>query len=288
MNAPRSPLSRKFLDMHQQDGCFIVPNAWDIGSAKMLEAAGFPALATTSAGIAFSLGRVDHGYAPQESRVDRDTMLERVRAMAAALRVPLSADLEAGYGASPDDVAETIARAIDGGAAGGNIEDFAGDEHRPLFDLELAVRRLRAAREAIDRSGVPFVLVGRTDSLLVNPGSIDECVRRGNAFREAGADCVFVPGATDPQTISTLVREIDAPLNVVVGLSGNRMSLAELEKLGVRRVTIGGSLARATYHLIRRAAEEMMSIGTFTFADDQVAHGELNEIFERHTVPPVR
>jgi len=281
MNALQSELARKFLNMHQQDGCFIVPNAWDVGSAKILEAAGFPALATTSAGIAFSLGRVDHGYAPADCRVDRDTMIERVRAMAAELRVPLSADLEAGYGASPDEVAETIRRAIDAGAAGGNIEDFAGDKQRPLFDLELATRRIRAAREAIDRSGVPFVLVGRTDSLLVDPASLDECVRRGNAYREAGADCVFVPGAIDPDTISTLVRKIDAPINVVVGLSGNRVSLAELKQLGVRRVTIGGSLARATYHHIRLAAQEMMALGTFTFADEQMAHAELNEIFER-------
>lgn len=281
MDAPQSQLARKFLEMHQQDGCFIVPNAWDIGSAKILEAAGFAALATTSAGIAFSLGRVDHGYAPEASRVDRDTMLERVRAMAAELRVPLSADLEAGYGASPDEVAETITRALDAGASGGNIEDFAGDKHRPLFDIELAVRRIRAAREAIDRRGVPFVLVGRTDSLLVDPGSLDECVRRGNAFREAGADCIFVPGAVDPETIATLVREIDAPLNVVVGLSGNKVSLADLKKLGVRRVTIGGSLARATYHHIRQAAREMLALGTFTFADEQIAHGELNDIFER-------
>lgn len=280
MNAPHSELARRFLDMHQQESCFIVPNAWDIGSAKILEAAGFAALATTSAGIAFSLGRVDHGYAKAASRVDRDTMLERVRTMAAELRVPLSADLEAGYGASPDEVAETIELAIDAGAAGGNIEDFAGDKHRPLFDLELAVRRMRAARAAIDQRGVPFVLVGRTDSLLVDPSSIDECVRRGNALREAGADCIFVPGAVDPATISTLVRKIDAPLNVVVGLSGNRVSLAELKQLGVRRVTIGGSLARATYHHIRQAAREMLALGTFTFADEQIAHGELNEIFE--------
>lgn len=281
MNAPRLESARKFRELHQQDGCFIVPNAWDIGSAKVLEAAGFPAIATTSAGIAFSLGRVDHGYAPASARVERDAMLERAGAMAAELRVPLSADLEAGYGASPDAVAETINKAIDVGCAGGNIEDFTGDLQQPLFELELAVARLRAAREAIDRRGVPFVLVGRTDSLLASPDSLSDCVRRGNAYREAGADCIFVPGASDRDTIATLVREIDAPINIVVGLSGNRLSHAELKQLGVRRITIGGSLARAMYHHIREAAREMLEQGTFTFADAQIAHGELNQIFER-------
>lgn len=288
MNAQRLKLAQKFLELHRQDGCFIVPNAWDIGSAKILEAAGFPAIATTSAGIAFSLGRVDHGYAPASARVDRDTMLERVRAMASELRVPLSADLEAGYGSLPEVVAETIGKALDAGAAGGNIEDFTGQKDSPLFELPLAVERIQAAREAIDRRDAPFVLVGRTDSLQVNPGSIEECVRRGNAYREAGADCIFVPGASSPEAIEILVREIDAPINIVMGLVGNRLTLAELKKLGVRRVTIGGSLARAVFHHIRRAAVEMLERGTFTFADEQVAHGELNQIFEVADVEPAR
>jgi 2-methylisocitrate lyase-like PEP mutase family enzyme len=288
MNAQRPELAQKFLELHRHDGCFIVPNAWDIGSAKMLEAAGYSAIATTSAGIAFSLGRVDHGYAPASERVDRDTMLERVRAMASELRVPLSADLEAGYGISPDAVAETIGKALDAGASGGNIEDFTGQKDRPLFELPLAVERIKAAREAIDRRDAAFVLVGRTDSLLANPGSIEECVRRGNAYREAGADCIFVPGASSPETIDTLVREIDAPINVVMGLSGNRLTLAELKELGVRRVTIGGSLARAVFHHIRRAAMEMLEQGTFTFADEQVAHAELNQIFEGAERPRAR
>jgi 2-methylisocitrate lyase-like PEP mutase family enzyme len=284
MNAP-SPLERArvFRDMHQQEGCFLLPNAWDVGSAKILEAAGFAALATTSAGVAFSLGRVDHGYAPAMARVDRDTMLERVRSMAAELRVPLSADLEAGYGRSPEQVAETVTMALQSGAAGGNIEDFAGDPREPLFELQLSVERIRAARAAIEGRGLPFVLVARTDSLLAKPGSVAESVRRGNLFREAGADCIFVPGASDRDTIGTLVREIAAPINVVMGLSGNTLTFAELRELGVRRVTIGGSLARAMYHHMRQAAREMMELGTFHFADQQVAHGELNDIFAPRT-----
>lgn len=282
----RRTRAQEFLDMHRRPGCFIVPNAWDVGTARILEAAGFSAIATTSAGIAFSLGRVDHGYAPADARVDRDTMLARVQAMASALSVPLTADLEAGYGTSPGQVADTIARAIDAGLAGANIEDFTGDQAHPLFDLELAVERIAAAREAIDKRGVPFVLVARTDGFLTTrPDAFAECVRRGNAFRRAGADCVFVPGVSDPETIGRLVEEIEAPLNVVMGLSGSTLSLAELQALGVRRITIGGSLARAMYHHIWQAAKEMLQHGTFAFANDQITHAELNRIFEPRREP---
>ena len=215
-------------------------------------------------------------------------MIERITAMASELRVPLSTDLEAGYGSSPEAVAETIGKALEAGAAGGNIEDFTGQKDGPLFELPLAVERIQAAREAIDRRDAPFVLVGRTDSLQATPGSIAECVRRGNAYREAGADCIFVPGASSPEAIEILVREIDAPINVVMGLSGNGLTVAELKKLGVRRVTIGGSLARAVFHHIRQAAVEMLEQGTFTFADEQVAHGELNQLFEGAHVDPAR
>jgi 2-methylisocitrate lyase-like PEP mutase family enzyme len=280
MDSARLERARRFRDMHQEEGCFIIPNAWDIGSAKMLQAAGFTALATTSAGIAFSLGRVDHGYAPAHARVDRDTMLARVRDMAQELTIPLTADLEAGYGTSPEAVADTIQRALDAGVAGGNIEDFSGDKHKPLFDLELAVDRIRAAREAIDRHGAPFVLVGRTDSYQIAPDSLSECIRRGNALREAGADCIFVPGVSDVKTIEQLVREIHAPINLVMGLSGSPLSFAQLKSLGVRRITIGGSLARAVYFHIAQAAKEMLEHGTFSFGSNQVAHGELNRIFE--------
>jgi 2-methylisocitrate lyase-like PEP mutase family enzyme len=275
-------LVREFHDRHARPGCFIVPNAWDVGSASMLEAAGFTAVATTSAGVAFSLGRADHGFGSRAARVDRDTMLERVREMAQAISVPLTADLEAGYGASPASVADTIQRAIEAGASGGNIEDYTGDRGAPLFDFSLAVERIRAARAAIDASGETFVLVARTDGLLVDPGgAFAECVRRANAFHEAGADCIFVPGAADRDTIGRLVREIDAPLNVVSGLSGDALSLAELAELGVRRVTIGGSLVRSLYYRIREAAQEMLEHGTFGFAERQISQAELNAIFER-------
>lgn len=276
---PRRAQAQAFHDLHRRPGCFLVPNAWDIGSARILEAAGFPAIATTSAGVAFSLGRPDHGYLGAEARVDRRTMLDRVASIAAGISVPLTADLEAGYGESPDQVAGTVTMAIGAGAAGGNIEDFTGRDDRPLFDLHLAADRIRAARAAVDASGVPFVLVGRTDCLLVADQALPAAVRRGNALREAGADCVFVPGASDRQTIATLVTEIDAPINIVVGLTGNRLSLADLREIGVRRVTIGGSLARSMYHHMWQAAREMAEHGTFRYADQQIPQSRLNEIF---------
>jgi 2-methylisocitrate lyase-like PEP mutase family enzyme len=266
-----------FVELHRA-GCFVLPNAWDAGSARLLESVGFPALATTSAGIAFSYGRPDHAEHVPGGRLDRDVMLSRVGEIVNAVRVPVSADLEEGYGAAPEAVAETITMALAVGAVGGNIEDYTGDDHQPLYDRALAVDRIRAARAAVDASGQPFVLVGRTDVLQFQ-GPLAECVDRANAYLEAGADCAFVPGAADAETIALLVRELAGPLNVVMGLTGSALSMVELAELGVRRVTVGGSLARALYGHLRRAAEELKDQGTFTYADAQVPHPELNEIF---------
>ncbi|GAA3776583.1 isocitrate lyase/phosphoenolpyruvate mutase family protein [Streptomyces coacervatus] len=270
--------------MHQE-GCFLLPNAWDVGSARILEAAGFPAVATTSAGVAFSLGRPDHDFFSEqapEGRVGRETMIRRVREIADEVAVPLSADLEDGYGEAPETVATTISMTLAAGAAGGNIEDFTGDRTRPLHDEELAADRIRAARAAVDTNGSPFVLVGRTDVLLVG-GSLDEAVRRANAYLAAGADCAFVPGAADAATIGTLVRELDGPLNVVMGLTGGALSLDDLRALGVRRVTVGGSIARAMYGHLLRTARELADQGTFSYADAQIPQGELNRLFQSGT-----
>ncbi|GAA1551278.1 isocitrate lyase/phosphoenolpyruvate mutase family protein [Dactylosporangium maewongense] len=273
---------QQFVDLHRE-GCFLLPNAWDAGSARVLESAGFPAIATTSAGIAFSLGRPDHDFfadhGPQ-ARLDRTTMLDRVREIVAAVDVPVSADLEEGFGTSPEDVAATISMAVAAGAAGGNIEDFTGSRARPLHDQALAVERIRAARAAVSSSGEPFVLVGRTDALIVG-GTLTDAVDRANAYLAAGADCAFVPGAADPATIGTLVRELTGPLNVVMGLTGGTLSLAALRDLGVRRVTVGGSIARAMYHHLRRAARELAEHGTFTYADTQLSQSDLNDLFRR-------
>ncbi|MFF3989583.1 isocitrate lyase/phosphoenolpyruvate mutase family protein [Streptomyces sp. NPDC001797] len=273
----RRERAARFVELHRE-GCFLLPNAWDAGSARVLESAGFPAVATTSAGIAFSLGRADHDYGG--GRVDRATMVDRIREIAAEVRVPVSADLEDGFGEAPGTVAETISMTLAAGAAGGNIEDFTGDRSRPLYDPELAAERIRAAREAVDAAGEPFVLVGRTDVLLTG-GRLDEAVRRANAYLAAGADCAFVPGAADAGTIATLVREIAGPLNVVMGLTGGALSLADLRGLGVRRVTVGGSIARAMYAQLLAAARELAERGTFSYADKQLSQTDLNELFRR-------
>jgi 2-methylisocitrate lyase-like PEP mutase family enzyme len=274
VNENRRTHAERFVELHR-DGCFLLPNAWDVGSARILESAGFPAVATTSAGVAFSLGRPDHGFA-RENRVDRETMIRRLGEIAEAVTVPVSADLEEGYGEAPETVATTISMTVAAGAAGGNIEDFTGDPTRPLYDPELAADRIRAARAAA--ADEPFVLVGRTDVLLTG-GSLDESIRRANAYLAAGADCAFVPGAADATTIGTLVRELDGPLNVVMGLTGNALSMDDLRTLGVRRVTVGGSIARAMYGHMVRAAREMADQGTFSYADDQIPQAELNELF---------
>jgi len=272
--------AQRFVDLHRA-GCFLLPNVWDVGSARLLESVGFPALATTSAGVAFSLGRPDHDFFAEEpdgGRLDRDPMMRRLAEIASEVRVPLSADLEDGYGESPEAVAQTTSLAIAAGAAGGNIEDFTGERARPLYDAKLATERIRAARSAIDAAGRPFVLNGRTDALLTGAG-LSEAVERANAYLAAGADCAFVPGAGDAETIGRLVRELDGPLNVVMGLTGNALSVADLADLGVRRVTVGGSLARSLYEHLRRAAIELRDLGTFSYADQQVPQSELNAIF---------
>ncbi len=267
-------------DLHS-DGCLLLPNAWDAGSARLLAAAGFPALATTSAGVAFSHGRPDHDFLAGRgagARLGRATMMRRVGEIADAVRVPVSADLEEGYGAEPEVVAETVALAVAAGAAGGNIEDFTGDPAGPLVGRDLAVDRIAAARAAAAR---PFVLVGRTDALLVGR-PVAEAVDRANAYLAAGADCAFVPGASDAATIGLLVRELAGPLNVVMGLTGGTLTMAELADLGVRRVTVGGSLVRAMYGHLRRAADELRR-GTFTYAADQISQDELNDVFRPAT-----
>jgi len=270
-----NPRAARFRDLHRE-GRFVMANPGEAGSAVLLARAGSPALGTTSAGIAFSLGLPDH------QRVDRATMLARVRAIAAAVDVPVSADMEAGYGASPAEVATTITLAIDAGAVGGNLEDLSGDPAAPLLDQELATERIRAARAAADRRGQPFTLTARTDCFLVkHPDAFNEAVRRLGRYRAAGADCLFAPGLGDRDTIAALVRAVDGPVNVVMGLVGSTLTVADLAACGVRRISLGGSLARATYGLMRRAAEEILGPGTFGYADGQIGHAELCALFER-------
>lgn len=264
-----------FRKLHTIDDIFLMPNAWNAGSACLLAAAGFFSIATTSAGIAYSAGRPDY-----EGKVSRDEMLEAVRLIAGSVDIPVSADLEAGYGESPEQVGETIALAVKAGVVGANIEDYRGGAQSPLYEKAVSVDRIKAARKAADASGIPFTLTARTDCFMVGMSDpFAEAVERANLYRAAGADCLFIPGAKDIATIAALVREIDGPLTVVMGFSGPSMTVAELKAVGVRRISIGGSLARATFGLIRRAAQEMREQGTFSFADEQIPDPELRKFF---------
>ena len=265
----------RFRELHTGLQTFLMPNAWDPGSACMLATGGFQCLATTSAGIAYSLGQPDY-----EGCVSRSQMMERIHLIATAVDLPISADLEAGFGTAPQDVAETIRLAIQAGVVGGNIEDLSGDPHAPLFNIDLAAERIRAAREAADGSGIPFTLTARTDCYLAGvPSPFAEAVRRANLFRAMGADCLFVPGIKDAETIAALAREVDGQINVVMGLTGSALTVSQLSALGVKRISIGGSLARSALGLIRRAAQEMREHGSFSFAEQQIPDAELCSFF---------
>lgn len=264
-----------FLALHTRPQTFVLPNVWDAGSATVMAEAGFSALGTTSAGIAFAAGLPDDG------RIGRETMLDRIAGIAAAVDVPVSADIESGYAAEADGVAATIRGVIDAGAVGANLEDADPRRRGSLFAADHAVERVAAARAAADRGGGPFTLNARTDSYLV--GTADpfaDAVERAARYVAAGADCIFVPGVADAPTIARLAAAIDAPLNVVAGLVGRPLDVAELSRLGVRRVSIGGSLARAGLGLVRRAAQEMLD-GRFDFTAGAIPNDEINRMLAR-------
>lgn len=268
-----------FRDLHTSNGIFVMPNAWNAGSACMLEAAGFPAIGTTSAGIAFGLGLPDY-----EGALSREAALEETHKIANSVKAPVSADAESGYGHEPAEVAESILLFAAAGVVGASIEDYAASFGGSLYARTHAASRIRAAREAADSLEFPFTLTARAECYLVNhPDPFKESVERANLYREAGADCLFVPGVKDADTIGALVREIDGPVNVVMGLSGNLLTLGELGALGVKRVSIGGSLARATFGLIQRAAREIREQGTFTYSEDQISDESLCRFFSERT-----
>ena len=253
-----------------------MPNAWNAGSALLLEGAGFAAIGTTSAGIAYSLGKPDTTGALSVTEA-----LEETARIAGAVSVPVNVDAESGYGDSPEAVAECVRRCIDAGAVGAGIEDYTRDPAQPLYDRSLAVERIRAAREAADACGVPFVLTARAECYLYRvPDAFSESVTRSNLYREAGADCLYTPGVKDRDEVAALVREIDGPMNFVVGKATAHYTLDELGELGIRRVSIGGSLLRATFALAERAATEMKSHGRFTWAADQLDAADFDRLFE--------
>ena len=268
-----------FRRLHTVSPGFVMPNAWDAGSAVMLADAGFAAIATTSAGIAFSFGRPDYDPSHARLAMTRELMLDRVRQIVNAVDVAVNGDLEAGYGDAPEAVAATIRMAIDAGLCGGNIED-RNPSGGGLYDERLAVERIAAARAEIDRSGGTFVLTARTDAFLLGAGDpVAVSIRRANLFREAGADCLYPAGVADLSVVRQLVSEISGPLNVVTGLGQVRLNPGALIDAGVQRVSLGGAIARSALGFVRRCARELHERQTIEFAQLQIGQGELNTLF---------
>lgn len=270
--------AEQFRKLHRGPRILVLPNAWDVASARILEELGYPAIATTSAGVAFSLGY------PDGQRVSRAQMLEVVARIARAVRVPVTADMEAGYGTTVQDMSETAKALIAAGAIGMNLEDVTGEAESSQVNVALQVQKIQAIREAASSLGVPIVLNARTDVYLMPIGPaetrFDRTVERLRAYRQAGADCLFAPGVQDRETIAKLVGALDAPLNIL--LTPGCPPLRELEKLGVARASAGSSAMRATLGLLRRIGKELMEAGTYScLQDESVPFDELNQILAR-------
>jgi 2-methylisocitrate lyase-like PEP mutase family enzyme len=264
---------RLFRALHERDTAFVIPNPWDVGTARLLAHLGFEALATTSAGYAFTLGKRD-------GTIERDAMIAHVAAIAGASDLPVSADLENGYGDDPESVAETIRLAAAAGVVGGSIEDATGRRSDPLYERALAADRVRAAAEAARALPHPFTLTARAENFLVGRPDLGETIERLQAYQEAGADVLYAPGLTSEDEIAAVVGSVDRPVNVVMGLEGARFTLDALSALGVKRVSVGSALSRAALGAFLRAAREMQELGTFTFAEEAVGYRELSALFE--------
>jgi len=268
-----------FRRQHQGPGILVLPNVWDVASARIVEQVGFPAIATSSAGVAFALGY------PDGERISRDEMTSVVARIVAHVGVPVTADMEAGYGRGPEDAAATVRAVIAAGAVGMNFEDSPGEGGggEPLVPEALQVERVRAAREAANATGVPFVLNARTDVFLEQVGELAgrlaHAVRRLNAYRSAGADCLFAPGVSDPAAIAMLVKEVHGPLNVLAVAASP--PIRELERLGVARVSLGSGPMRAGLTVLRRLAEELRTAGTYGVLAGAIPHAELNRLLDQ-------
>lgn len=261
-----------FKALHERAGIFATPNPWDAGSARMLTGLGFEALATTSAGLAFSLGKPDG-----EGAVSRDETLRNIREIVAATHLPVSADLENGYGDTPEACAAAILQAAGAGLAGGSIEDATGRPDDPVYPFELSVDRIKAAAEAVRSLPFPFMLTARAENLIYGRPDMPDTIRRLVAYAEAGADVLFAPGLKTREEIETLVKALaPKPLNVVMGLGDVSFSLEALADMGVKRVSLGSSLVRAAYGAFYKAAREVREKGTFTYAAGAIAYGEIN------------
>lgn len=270
--------ARRFGELHRGGRILVLPNAWDVATARVIEGAGFPAVATTSAGVAATLGY------PDGQRISRDEMLDMVRRIAEAVQVPVTADMEAGYGRTTEEVAETARLVMEAGAIGMNLEDSPdATEGQVMEDADRQVEKIRAVVDVAGNMGVPFVLNARTDVYLRQAGEtegrFEEAVRRVSAYLRAGAGCAFVPGVADAETIGRLARAIDGPLNILAG--PRTPPVDELEKLGVARVSIGSGVTRAALTFTQRLAHVIRERGTFTFLEGILSHADVNRLLER-------
>lgn len=266
-----------FKALHARDGAFVIPNPWDAGSAKLLASLGFEALATTSAGLAFSLGRPD-----AEGALSLDDTLDNAGEIVDATALPVAADLENGFGDLPEDCAQTILRAAEIGLVGGSIEDASGRSDAPIYDLGLAVERVRAAVQAARSLPFPFTLCARAENLLHGRMDLDDTILRLQAYAEAGADVLYAPGLRTVEEIRAVVQAVaPRPVNVLMGMAGVPLSVNQLQDLGVRRVSVGSSLARAALGAFYRAAQEIRGEGTFGYGEQAMPFAQLNDLFRR-------
>lgn len=273
MTASLQEKALKLQELHRS-GIFVIANPWDIGSARLLALTGFQALASTSAGYAFSRGLPD-------GAVGREQMMMHLRELAAATDLPVSADLENGFGDAPEDVARTITLAAEAGVVGGSIEDAIGRADDPLYSMEFAAERIRAAVEAKSRLAFPFTLTARAENYLNGKPDLGDTIKRLQAYQEAGADVLFAPGLKTREEIVAVVRSVDRPVNVIMGFPNHDLNLEQLAALGVRRVSVGASLARAALGAFLRAAREIREHGTFAYANEALTGQEVNRML-RH------
>lgn len=263
----------RFRELHQRDGAFVIPNPWDVGTARILASMGFEALATTSAGLAFSLGLPDGAVA-------RKQVVAHCRAIVGATDLPVSADLEKGFGDGPESVAETIRVAAEVGLAGCSIEDYTGRREEPIFAFDHAVERIAAAVDACRSLPDDFVLTARAENFLHGRPDLDDTVRRLQAFEAAGADVLYAPGLADLDDIRAVCSALRRPVNVLMGMPGATFGIAELADAGVKRISVGSAFSRLALGAVVRAAREITDHGTFTFAKDAIGFAKLEDIFK--------
>jgi len=275
---PQSDKAETFRRLHEKGSCFVIPNPWDLGSARLLEHLGFKALASSSAGFAYSIARSD-------LTISKSSLMTHLTGVCEVTSLPVSADLQNGFGNDPEDMAVTILQAARTGIVGGSIEDASGDSGNPVYPLALAAERIRHAAVAAKSLGFKFMLTARAENFIYERPDLADTIRRLQAYQEAGADVLFAPGVKTKEDIASIIRSIDRPLNVLAGLPGMQLTVADLQELGVTRISLGGTLARAAYGALMRAAAEVNTQGTFDYTREAASRGELERIFSRGQMP---